>query len=995
VTQQTVPPAKKVLLLYSFDNDEGIYTGLDHVLRAQVRAHVHDRVEFYTEYLDLIRFPSPSHAADLVKLLQLKYFQQRLSLIVPVSYAATQFLLRDGKDLFPGAPVVALFNVRRLDDFKKMAAGSHRSITGVASTDEPLRTLELALRLQPDTQHVAVIVGDSVVEDYWLAQLQSDFAPYKDKVDITYLNRLSIQDLLIRVSHLPSHTIVLATMYLEDVNGQFFQYEEAIDLIGRSSDVPVYGIYSSDIGHGVVGGHMANPDGVGDLLAGQAAPVLNGTNANAIAVVVENSAQDTVDWRQLRRWGISEKRLPSGTIELFRQPSTWERYRALIIGVSSLCVLEAILIAALILNVRRRLHAEAELLREKKISDATLESLPGIFLLQDRSGKNVRWNKNAEKLAKPPGESVDLDNVAEASREAARRVREEVFEKGSGAIEVDVLTEGAGVAPYYVSAVRVDLEGKHYLAVIGVDLTDTKRAEEAVRKSEAELRSFVENAPYGIGTISVEQDRFLHANPTLVKLLGYKSSDEVLALVVSRDLYNDDGSFRPQSTRADFFNAVEFTWKRKDGKAVNVRASGRRIPGTTSQGDLIEIIAEDVTARHALEEQLRHAQKMEALGQLAGSVAHDFNNLLGVIIGYSELLSSEWKSEGTARSHLDAIRTAGQNAASLTSQLLAFSRRQVLQSRVINLNALIRETEKMLQRLLGEDIEQKTILDPSLGKTRADPGQMVQVIMNLAVNARDAMPRGGKLTIQTDNVTFAENSAVCGVDVPAGNYIRLSISDTGVGMDAATQARIFEPFFTTKAAGKGTGLGLATVYGIVKQSGGYIFAESEAGEGATLNVYLPRVDQPTDAARAPAPLKDLPKASETILVVEDEPGFRTLLRDGLQSRGYRVLVAANGVEALQVASQHDGPIHLLITDVIMPQLSGPELAQSLNEVRGNTAVLYMSGYTDDKVTQLLSLGELRLIQKPFYIDDLTRKIHEIFTYKNADGIPGVSAESSQ
>ena len=384
---------------------------------------------------------------------------------------------------------------------------------------------------------------------------------------------------------------------------------------------------------------------------------------------------------------------------------------------------------------------------------------------------------------------------------------------------------------------------------------------------------------------------------------------------------------------------------------------------------------------------------MEALGQLAGSVAHDFNNLLGVIIGYSELISADLGAQGQISARLETIKKAGVRAAALTSQLLAFSRRQVLQTRVLNLNSVVSETQKMLQRLMGEDIEQKIVLAPTLGKTKADPGQMVQVLMNLLVNARDAMPAGGKLTIETANISFEGGTYFDGVAVPPGEYVMLSVSDSGTGMDAETRERIFEPFFTTKPEGKGTGLGLATVYGIVKQSGGYVFADSELRKGTTFKVYLPQVDLPVEVPASPAAkVAELPPESETLLVVEDERTFRELLLDGLQSKGYRVLVASNGADALQIAERHNGPIPLLITDVIMPQMSGPELAKCLTKVRRTTDVLYMSGYAEDKVSNITkSEGELMLIQKPFYIDELVRKIQEILRRKNAPSSAVVSS----
>lgn len=997
--QKSGTAPKRVLILYSFDNDQGIYKGFDRVLRSQIRMRVRDRVEFYTEYLDLVRFPDPAHAQDIIKLLKLKYAQQEPDLIIPVSYLALQFLVADAKELFPMKPVVALFNQRRIEDVNRIAGEPWRSVTGVASSDDPARTLELALQLQPETRHAAVVVGSSSLEQYWAGQLKQDLSPYSGRVDLLYLTGLPISDLLRKLHELPQHSVVLSTFFFQDATGQNLSAEELLDLIEREAHLPVYGIYTSYIGHGVVGGRMTDSEKTGRKVADLAVAVLNGEYAGKIPLAADDSAADTVDWRQLQLWKISESRVPPGTMVLFRELSFWERYHSFFLAVISLCVLEAILIMALVLNVRRRRQAEKGLLREKTLADAVIEGLPGVFVLQDSAGKNIRWNRNAETIARYSLSKAGApDHVVDEDKERVMKIRREVFEKGSAHGEAGVLMAGDKTAPYYFTGVRVELENKPYMAAVGIDVTEQKKAQQALQRSEAEMRSLVDHAPYGIATISARQDRFLRANPAMVKLLGYKSEAEVLRLSVSRDLYaeaNARGFLGPAMT-ADSFSAVEFTWKRKDGKAVMVRASGRRIRDTQNEGDLIEIIAEDLTARRLLEEQLRQAQKLEALGQLSGSVAHDFNNLLSVIIGYSELMSANRDVEAPMKTHLETIKRAGERAASLTAQLLAFSRRQVLQPSVINLNTLVRETEKMLRRLMGEDVEHNIVLDAALWKTKADPGQMVQVIMNLAINARDAMPRGGTLSIETANVRFENAVTLHAVDVAAGNYVKLSVRDTGIGMDRETMARIFEPFFTTKDAGRGTGLGLATVYGIVKQSGGYIFADSEVGKGATFSIYLPQYDSSLEAP-FPAERDDRPQAkalpaSETLLVVEDEAAFRDLLRDGLQARGYQVLVAANGVDALRVAERHDGPIRLLVTDVIMPQMSGPELASSLRKVRPGTEVLYMSGYTDDKVRDLAESNELTLMHKPFYVDDLAKKIREILagTDGKAGRVPGTS-----
>jgi signal transduction histidine kinase len=387
---------------------------------------------------------------------------------------------------------------------------------------------------------------------------------------------------------------------------------------------------------------------------------------------------------------------------------------------------------------------------------------------------------------------------------------------------------------------------------------------------------------------------------------------------------------------------------------------------------------EERTTRKRVEEQLRQSQKMEAVGRLAGGIAHDFNNLLTIMMGYSELLLKRLGPDDPLRGAIEQIKKAGDRGAALARQLLIFSRQQILQLQVLDLNAVVTGINPMLQRVIGEDTHLVTALDPAVDRVKADPGQLEQVVMNLVVNARDAMPQGGTLTIETANVELGEPHAGQLLALQPGPYAMLAVSDTGCGMDAETQARIFEPFFTTKGAGKGTGLGLSTVYGIVKQSGGDIWVYSEPGRGATFKIYLPRVKEdarPLQLTVAPArPLM----GTETVLLVEDEPGVRAFVRDTLGLFGYTVLEARHGIEALMIGTRHAGPIHLLITDVVMPQMDGREIADRLGPLRSEMKVLYMSGYTDDAVVShgVLEAGTA-FLQKPFTPDALARKIRDV------------------
>jgi PAS domain S-box-containing protein len=511
------------------------------------------------------------------------------------------------------------------------------------------------------------------------------------------------------------------------------------------------------------------------------------------------------------------------------------------------------------------------------------------------------------------------------------------------------------------------------------DITERKRAERKMLR----LIAAVEQTADSI-VITDTEGTIEYVNPAFERISGYtraEAAGQTCRILKSGQTAKEVYEQLWATIKRGAVWTGHLTNRRKDGSLYQEHATIS--PVRDSSGEIINYVAvkQDITQRVQLEDQFLQSQKMEAVGKLAGGVAHDFNNLLTAITGYSDLTLRKLKAVDPLRHNLEEIKKAGDRAAALTRQLLAFSRKQVLQPKVLSLNTIVSDLSKMLQRLIGEDIQLETSLDPALGTAKADPGQIEQVIMNLAVNSRDAMPDGGRLVIETKNVYLDESYTSHHVAITPGNYVMIAVSDTGCGMDEETRQRIFEPFFTTKEAGKGTGLGLSTVYGIVKQSGGNIWVYSELGHGTTFKVYLRRVDeaeeQPLHAIHS-----GMLQGTETVLLVEDEEMVRKLARQILETCGYKVLEAPHGGAALLVCECHDGPIHLMLTDVVMPEMSGRELMQRLSPLRPEMQVLFMSGYTEHAVVYHGVLeAETHFIQKPFTPEALARKVREVLDEK--------------
>jgi two-component system cell cycle sensor histidine kinase/response regulator CckA len=526
---------------------------------------------------------------------------------------------------------------------------------------------------------------------------------------------------------------------------------------------------------------------------------------------------------------------------------------------------------------------------------------------------------------------------------------------------------------------------------IGMDVTDRKRSEERYRAFIAQSSEGVSrleiDPPVAVSLSEDEQIERLYVgahiaecNDAMARMYGYSEARELVGSRLA-DLHDVSHPANRDQMRA-FIRAgyrlsdSETRERARDGRA---RVFLNNVVGFLEDGQLVRVwgIQRDVTDQRHLEEQFRQSQKMEAVGQLAGGIAHDFNNLLTASLGNSQLLLRDLPPGDAKRADVEEIRKASERAASLTRQLLAYSRRQMLQPEVLDLNYVVAEMDRMLRRLIGEHIALVTVLAPGLGRVRADPNQIEQVIVNLAVNARDAMPNGGNLTIETANAELDATFAQAHLGAVPGPYAMIAVTDSGAGMDATVRAHLFEPFFTTKEVGKGTGLGLATVYGIVKQSGGYISVYSELGRGSSFKIYLPRI-QASEAEDPSPPKAGVERGSETILVVEDEAAVLALGRRALEAQGYVVLAASDGTDALRVVERHGGKIHLLLTDVVMPGMSGRELADKLASRRPGIRVLYMSGYPGDAVVQhgTLPAGSA-FLQKPFSPDGLARKVRDV------------------
>jgi PAS domain S-box-containing protein len=649
---------------------------------------------------------------------------------------------------------------------------------------------------------------------------------------------------------------------------------------------------------------------------------------------------------------------------------------------------------ALALDVTDRRQAEEALRQSEQRTRLIIDTALDAVVTMDANGHITDWNTQAEKLfgwarTEVVGQRMADTIIPVRYREAHVEGLKRFLKSGVGRvlgkrIEMSALKRDGVEIPVELAISPAWLGAEWTFSAFIRDLTEQKKTAAALQLGEQRYRALFEDIPVGLYR-STPEGRLIEANPAMVAMFGYKDRESMLAIPPAA-LYVDPQDrlrWSAEMLRTGVVRDFEVRLRRADGKIIWARdttLAKRQGDGTVV---LYEGVIEDITERRSLEAQLSQASKMEAVGQLAGGVAHDFNNLLTVIMSCSAMLLDRIKAGDPGHEDVQEIAAAAELAAGLTRQLLVFSRKQVLQPRVIDINVVIRDVEKMLRRVIGEDIELLTPLHPAIAKINADRGQLEQVLMNLVVNARDAMPEGGRLTINTMNCELSSEFPMGALKAPDGEYVMLAVSDTGMGMTHEVQERLFDPFFTTKEQGRGTGLGLATVYGIIKQSGGEICVYSELGIGTTFKVYFPSLsvaaEEHFDNVKPPA----VPRGSETILLVEDDPKLRVLAVRVLKKFGYEVLVAECGDEALAIASNRKTVIDAVVTDVVMPGMNGRELVEKLVASRPGLPCLLMSGYADDEILRRgVSQGDTEFLQKPFTPEQLARKVRAVLDSRN-------------
>ena len=953
------------------------------------------------EMLDTKRFPSPAHLHLLKNHLLTKYRNRPPDLVVALDNPALDLLTKNGNDLFPEAPIV----FAGINDYHPEMIAGRQKITGVIQRLDAAGAMEMALSMHPGARNALVIHDYSASGIAVRQETESALAPIADKLNITYVPDVSFDDLSRELRALARTDIVLLLTYVTDRTDRTFTREESTRLITSLSPAPVYGVHETNLGFGILGGILLEGREHGRQAGNLALRVLQGADPGQISPQ-ESQSRCILDFNAVQQFQVPERLWPKGAHVVNRPLSVWHRHRSVLIPALAAILVLVTLSLLLFVTVFRLRRTKAAIRKSEEKYRVLFSMIPLGITVTDQAGKIIETNAMAARLLAVPKEEHETRALDGGEWHAIcpdgtpmpvdkypgiRALRENAPVEN---VEMGIVGPANETVWLSVSAVPLHLGG-YGVMVIYSDLSQRKRAEMDLLRKDALLAAMLRNLPFDFWARDTNQRIIMQSDESL-NLWGDLATNELLDRHVDQETMdrwrsNNSRALTGEIVSEDCSLVIQSGERREYHNIVVPIREGKDILGILGINIDITERKRSEQEREKLRDQLVQVQKMEAIGRLAGGVAHDFNNMLGVILGQVEMALQHLDPAVPLHANLKQVQMAAQRSADLARQLLAFARRQTVTPRLLDLNETLEGMLFMLRRLLGEDVELVWRPGREAAVVRVDPTQLDQVLVNLCVNARDALTGSGRITIETGAASFDEVACEGHVGLMPGDYVLLAVSDNGCGMGPETLANLFEPFFTTKETGKGTGLGLATVYGIVCQNGGIINVDSEPGRGTTFKIYLPRQqDGPERLARAEV-AEPIPRGVETVLVVEDEPMILDLVATMLEMQGYTVFQAATPEEALRLAQSHAVRIDLLVTDVIMPGMNGRELAAQLAPLHPEMKLLFMSGYTADVIAHHNLLDEgVHFIHKPFSLKSLSIKVRDTL---NAAGVLGKTEQS--